>query len=924
MTIEGSTLQVPEGATLSVVGGDLAITGQGALTAASVPTLGAPGGRITLASVAAAGEVPVNVQEFTGETVARLGRVALVHGALLDASGAGGGTVVIRGGRLLVDQSFVFADTHGARDGVRLGVDINMTGEVAITHASGITTDALGAGRAGDIRIRSGSLEASDAAFIASRPFPATTGDGGDIMVEVERLTLRNGAQIRTSTAGMGRGGSVTVTASDAVALADSAIFADTQGTDARAGAAGNIMVMAPRVTLTDGALIGSLTRGPGPGGTVTMTATDTIMITGQSSLISATTDVGDAGQLTLKAPTVHLADGGLLGAPSLSFAGGRAGDLVLEVGTLTLTGGAQITNTSLGSGRGGRVSLTATETLTITGQDQAGVPSGLSFDTFGVGDAGFISIFAPILFMDGGAITVGTSGIGNAGNIFVGAETMTLTGGAQIVGRSRGTGSGGTVSLAARETLTITGQDQAGVPSGLSFDTSGLGDAGRITIAAPTLRVEGGTITASTSGPRDAGRIDLLAIRMTLTGGAQIVGRSSGSGRGGTVNLAATEALTISGQDQACGRSGLSFDTSSLGNAGTIRITAPTLQVEGGTITANTTGAGAGGTLIVEVGTLTLTGGAQLSSSTAGVGRGGTIAVQGLKGVGSLADVVTLAGQGSGLFTSAEGSGPGGNITLQARTIELTQGARIAAASTGTGNAGGITLTVGDTLLLRGHSAVTTEASEATGGNIRVTASARVRLQDSQISATVSGGAGDGGNVTIDPAFILLQGSQITANAVTGNGGRIDLTASQALLMDPSSAVTASSTRGLKGQVNIQAPVTSISGAVAPLPQAFAQTGELLQSRCAERLREGTVSRFIVGGRDGVPLEPGSLLLSPLERVGRAAGVQGDERESHNPEAQHGRAWYAQAQAFGNVAGECARWRGKPGTTPGAPRRWR
>src|SRR5262249_2005434 len=50
-------------------------------------------------------------------------------------------------------------------------------------------------------------------------------------------------------------------------------------------------------------------------------------------------------------------------------------------------------------------------------------------------------------------------------------------------------------------------------------------------------------------------------------------------------------------------------------------------------------------------------------------------------------------------------------------------------------------------------------------------------------------------------------------------------------------------------------------------------------QSRCAERLREGTVSRFVVGGRDGVPLEPGSLLLSPLERVGQEGGGPGEKR---------------------------------------------
>jgi len=169
--------------------------------------------------------------------------------------------------------------------------------------------------------------------------------------------------------------------------------------------------------------------------------------------------------------------------------------------------------------------------------------------------------------------------------------------------------------------------------------------------------------------------------------------------------------------------------------------------------------------------------------------------------------------------------------------------------------------------------------------------------------------------SITIDPQFVLLQHSQIIANAFAGTGGTIDIQAQQVFLADPLSQVSATSTLGINGQVNIQAPVTNISGAVAPLPQAFAQTAELLRSRCAERLREGTVSRFVVGGRDGVPLEPGSLLLSPLQRVGQEGGVQGDERESHNSEAQHGWAWYAQAPAPGELEVECARWRGKPGT---------
>jgi hypothetical protein len=70
-------------------------------------------------------------------------------------------------------------------------------------------------------------------------------------------------------------------------------------------------------------------------------------------------------------------------------------------------------------------------------------------------------------------------------------------------------------------------------------------------------------------------------------------------------------------------------------------------------------------------------------------------------------------------------------------------------------------------------------------------------------------------------------------------------------------SVVTASSTLGINGEVNIQAPVTHLSGALMPLPQAFARATALLSSRCAERLRAGNVSSFIMrerGRRAGPP----------------------------------------------------------------------
>ena len=97
ITVQGSTLEVPEGQTLSVVGGDVQIRGG---------TLRAPSGRIQLASVAAAGEVlPVTsgpAPDLQVDSVAQLGRIALSpdeqgQRTFLDASGNGGGTVLIRG-----------------------------------------------------------------------------------------------------------------------------------------------------------------------------------------------------------------------------------------------------------------------------------------------------------------------------------------------------------------------------------------------------------------------------------------------------------------------------------------------------------------------------------------------------------------------------------------------------------------------------------------------------------------------------------------------------------------------------------------------------------------------------------------------------------------------------------------------------------
>ena len=69
----------------------------------------------------------------------------------------------------------------------------------------------------------------------------------------------------------------------------------------------------------------------------------------------------------------------------------------------------------------------------------------------------------------------------------------------------------------------------------------------------------------------------------------------------------------------------------------------------------------------------------------------------------------------------------------------------------------------------------------------------------------------------------------------------------------------------GIDGTIDIRGAVSNLSGSIAPLPQGYLSTAALVEDRCAGRLREGQVSSFVVTGLEGMPLQPGGVLPSPL-----------------------------------------------------------
>jgi large exoprotein involved in heme utilization and adhesion len=780
-----------------------------------------------------------------------------------------------------------------------------------------------------DVRIR-GDVRLTGEAEITSATGFFSQGRGGHISLAADNITIEGGATLFSLTSSIGSGGNIAIVAPGTISLNTGGSIGGggilASSLPFSSGSVGEIRVEAGKLLLTNGAIIDSLGLGSGKSGNITVSARESVTISGSnsqgiSSSIASFT-AGEPGSISLSAPVVTI-DGGVVGTPGI-LPGQRAGDIIvkadqqltlvngaqinsttltdskggnvtLEAGQLTLTGGAQISSSTFGPGAGGSVTVTATDTLILEGTSPSGRSSGIVADSqgsdMGAGAAGSIMVSAPRVTMDEGTINASTSSTGSAGNIDVQVGQLTLTGGAQISTSTFASGRGGDLLVAVTEAISITGRGSELPQTGLFSVANASGDAGQLFVSAPRLEVAGGRILTRTLGASNAGDLEVHVGSLMLSEGGQIfsgtgllsnsgVIGTAGPGRGGNLTIRATHSISIAGSDRQGFLSGL-FSSAQIGSgqAGNLSVSTPLLTLsDGGLIVADTLSPSNGnaGNIEVRAGRLTLSGEGQISSSTSSSGRGG-------------------------------------DVTVATDHIELSSGGTISASSFGPGNAGNIVIQAGQIFQSR-NGAVTTEAEQADGGNIQLTVGSRVELHDSQITATVKTGVGKGGNITIDPQFVILQRGQVRADAFGGPGGNVRIVAG-VFLADPASQVSASSALGINGVVNIQAPVTSLSGAVAPLPQEFAAVAALLRDRCAGRLREGRVSRLVLGGRDGVPSEPGSLLLSPLiqtdprehgERTGRPARA-GQVQEQ---------AWHAQAGTLEGLEAECARWTGQRGPT--------
>jgi filamentous hemagglutinin family protein len=856
LKVDGAQLSVGTGKKLDMVGRNISVENGAKLTA--------PEGEVRLEAVGQGStNIPLNQPSETAH-----GALALMKSSTIDASGEGGGKVIVRGRDLSMDQNAkILANTNGKKAGA--GINVRLTGGMVMGDGSTISASTFGTQNAGNIHIKANNLlldgrttfngqTSYKVTDILSNAYSGSTGKAGNVKVDVaNRLALIRGGQISSTTFGTGDAGNVTVKAGQLSIdgqgdLKDidgnplqTAIFS--QASQAFSGKSGNIDVtVRGDMDVKGGGTINASTFGTQNAGNIHIKA-NSLLLDGQTTLNRQTSYL-----LTDITSTTNL-------GKKLGDKAGNAGDITLDItNQLSLIRGGRVISSAFGTGNAGNVTVKAGQ-FSIDGQGglkdidgdplQTAIFSQASQAFSGKGGNIDVTVRGDMDVKGGGTINARTNGTQNAGNITLDiANQLSLIRDGLIISNTFGSGDAGNIKVKAGQFL-IDGQDALNpILTGIitsAFDARS-GKGGDITVEAQgNMVMKGGsTIDASTAGTHNAGNIHITAKNLLLDGQTTLDGQKTYLP---TRIASTTDSLGKTFSEKA-------------GNGGTITLDiADQLSlIGGGKIQSSSFSSGDAGNVVVEAGQLLLDG-------------------QGVTTDNSGKTLLT------GIIAQAENaqSGKGGDITVAVRGNMAMKGGskidarsfvnKIDARSFVTGNAGDIMVSA-DELSLEQNSRITTASFSGNGGNITIQKGRLMQLVNSGFQTSVSGQqGGDGGNITVSGEILIMETGLIQANtkAQGASGGRIDLNLSGLI---PSGAnvilggdqpiddwkpyefgfnvIQAAAPNGISGHIQSTAPQLDLSGVLSNLGMPRFDTRVISQDYCSL----GTGSSLIRQGKGGLP----------------------------------------------------------------------
>jgi filamentous hemagglutinin family protein len=777
-------------------------------------------GQKTLAQVGVnSGSVPVNSTQMPAEGITLGGNVTLKEfngaGGIVSLEAASkdvrtrsiqtnGGEININSAGSITTNEQRLDTRNGSKNGGAITLlaakgDIN-TG--VLTSAS--QSDFQNVGDAGAItlfadgNINSGNLNSSSQSDFQN------VGDAGAITLFAANGNIKTGnlnSSSRSDSQNAGNGGMISISAANGN-IKTGNLNASSRSNSRSAGNGGSITLTADKDIMTEELVSGIITtNGGGNAGNITMkSTTGAIVPRGYIRADARVKNYGtgvNAGNVNIQAMSVLLentemfANVGNVGTPEPGVQKtGDAGDINITANSLKMTNYTFRTAIdSFGEGNSGNVNINVQGPMEMYGKPFNGNRSDFHY-------TGIVSYIRPdrnqTVQGQGGNISI------KAGSLFLDMGVEIGTGVGSNASSAQAQGNGGNISIHVKDALSL---NQSFISSRIFANA--IGDGGNIDIQAGSVSLNQSVISASTQGRGNAGRVSVQAADSISVADSDISSavQPGAIGKGGDINLSARSlSLTDGGQINAV--------TSGGGSAGDIVINPSDRVSISGTNTTITSPKFFSGVLNI-VNRLNfatapdfvdgVSSGIFTSTNSAGIG--GNIKVN--TNAFSISD-------GAVVDARTTLSGDGGSIKVNANTFEATSGGQLTAITSGTGNAGNISLNLRDTATISGSDPTYTQRLAQFGSQTDIYGKLKVGNLDAASGITVSSiGSGSAGNLEVQAGSIRLDNGATLRSDTSAGKGNINLRSRNLILRRGSNITTnATGENVIGGNINIDTDV--------------------------------------------------------------------------------------------------------------------
>ncbi|MGI2906929.1 filamentous hemagglutinin N-terminal domain-containing protein [Tolypothrix sp. VBCCA 56010] len=523
-----------------------------------------------------------------------------------------------------------------------------------------------------------------------------------------------------------------------------------------------------------------------------------------------------------------------------------NAGGIDITTKNLSLTNGAQISASTLGTGDPGNVKIQASD-ISLNGVGSDGFSSGIFSTVQGnsVNPSGIDITTQTLSLTNGAQINASTFATGDAGRIKIQASDSIKASGvgsndiASSI-RSRvldnATGNAGGIDITTKN-LSFTNGAQ------ITASTLGTGDAGNVKIQASDISFDGVGSTGFSSGifssVRDdaignAGGIDITTKTLSLTNGAVLSAGTSGNGNAGNVTINASDRVSFAGLGSNGVGSGVYslVESGASGDGGNITINAASIFLDDRAvlITTNASNGFAGDITLNARDQVSITNNSTISSD----GNLGRIFIGSQSGrtdaLSLIPNIINI--DNSTLNTTNNSTGFAGNIILNARDQVSITNSKVSSE----GNLGNIFIgqsidnappVVPSSININNSTVSTTNSGTTFAGDIALNARDQVSLNQSTIKSNgnfgfIFIGKNDTyGDRTSSPRVVKLEGSSLSAtnDNITGaddtpfNAGNISIDAIDSISLNNQSFIQAlTGRRGNAGNVTLRTENGDIS----------------------------------------------------------------------------------------------------------------